>query len=151
MEVKVYIFTCIRFPTMERFEIINDREEKLAGVIETEHPKKKQPVVIFLNGFLDLLEVMFLAGGRRTPLHVFGRWGSWLLATGILLNLYMAVLWVIERRLRVRPLLLFGVILIILGVQFISIGLLAALIHAPGRRRTVYPVRSRIPDDSQAG
>jgi glycosyltransferase involved in cell wall biosynthesis len=105
----------------------------------------------FLNGFLDLLEVMFLAGGRRTPLHVFGRWGSWLLGTGVLVNLYMVAIWIIERRLRVRPLLLFGVILIILGVQFISIGLLAALIHAPGRRRTTYPIRARIPDDSQAG
>ena len=104
----------------------------------------------FLNGFLDLLEVMFLAGGRRTPLHVFGRWGAGLLGTGLLINLYMVVLWITERRLRVRPLLLFGVILVILGVQFISIGLLAALIHAPGRRRTTYPVRARIPDDSQA-
>ncbi len=103
----------------------------------------------FFNGFLDLLEVMFLAGGRRTPLHVFGRWGAWLLGSGILINLYMVALWITERRLRVRPLLLFGVILVILGVQFISIGLLAALIHAPGRRRTTYPVRSRIPEDSQ--
>jgi glycosyltransferase involved in cell wall biosynthesis len=101
----------------------------------------------FINGFLDLLEVMFLAGGRRTPLHVFGRWGAGLLSAGILVNLYMVALWIIERRLRVRPLLLFGVILVILGVQFISIGLLAALIHAPGRRRTVYPVRARIPED----
>jgi glycosyltransferase involved in cell wall biosynthesis len=104
----------------------------------------------FLNGFLDLLEVMFLAGGRRTPLHVFGRWGAGLLGAGLLINLYMIALWVMERRLRVRPLLLFGVILVILGVQFISIGLLAALIHAPGRRRTTYPVRARVPEDGRS-
>ena len=99
----------------------------------------------FLNGFLDLLEVMFLAGGKRTPLHVFGRWGTILLVAGFLLNLYFAVVWVVERHLRVRPLLLFAVILVILGIQFISIGLLAALIHAPQSRGRVYPVRLRAP------
>jgi glycosyltransferase involved in cell wall biosynthesis len=104
----------------------------------------------FIRGFLDLLEVAFLAGGKRTPLHVFGTWGLGLFGAGMLINVYMAAIWIMERRLRVRPLLLFAVILVILGVQFISIGLLAALIHAPGRRRTTYPVRSRIPDDSRA-
>jgi glycosyltransferase involved in cell wall biosynthesis len=104
----------------------------------------------FLNGFLDLLEVMFLAGGRRTPLHLFGRWGSVLLAAGAGLNLYMLVVWIHEGHLRVRPLLLFGVILIILGIQFISIGLLAALIHAPASRRRSYPVRDRLPRDPEA-
>ena len=99
----------------------------------------------FLNGFLDLLEVMFLTGGRRTPLHVFGRWGTLLLVAGIGLNLYFAAVWAVEGHLRVRPLLLFAVILVILGIQFISIGLLAALIHAPQSRRRSYPVRLRLP------
>jgi glycosyltransferase involved in cell wall biosynthesis len=104
----------------------------------------------FVNGFLDLLEVTFLAGGRRTPLHVFGRWGTALLTVGLGLNVYMLALWIAEGRLRVRPLLLFGVILVILGVQFISIGLLAALLHAPRERRDGYPVRRRLPADAPA-
>lgn len=115
------------------------------------HGRSKFGPSRFINGFLDLLEVVFLAGGRRTPLHVFGRWGTALLTAGLGLNLYMAVLWVMEGRLRVRPLLLFGVILVILGVQFISIGLLAALIHAPRRRRTVCPVRVRLPEADPGG
>ncbi len=94
----------------------------------------------FVNGFLDLLEVVFLAQGRRTPLHVFGRIGTVCLGVGLGLNLYMAVIWILEGRLRVRPLLLFGVILVILGIQFISIGLLAALIHAPRSRQRTYPI-----------
>jgi glycosyltransferase involved in cell wall biosynthesis len=105
----------------------------------------------FLNGFLDLLEVMFLAGGRRTPLHVFGRWGTALLAAGLALNLYFAGVWALEGRLRVRPLLLFAVILVILGIQFISIGLLAALIHSPQTRRRTYPVSRRLPDAGTGG
>ena len=83
----------------------------------------------FVNGFLDLLLVMFLSGRHRSPLHVFGRLGVLFLTVGLgLINLYMAGIWIVEARLRVRPLLLFGVILVILGVQFISIGLLAEMI-----------------------
>ncbi len=40
----------------ERFEIMNEKEQLLRGVIETEHPRKRQPVVLFLNGFLDTME-----------------------------------------------------------------------------------------------
>jgi glycosyltransferase involved in cell wall biosynthesis len=101
----------------------------------------------FVNGFLDLLEVMFLAGGRRTPLHVFGRLGTGFLAVGCVLNAWFLVVWIVEGRLHVRPLLLFAVILVILGIQFISIGLLAALVHAPQSRRRTYPVRARLPED----
>ncbi|MBK8231815.1 MAG: glycosyltransferase family 2 protein [Candidatus Eisenbacteria bacterium] len=98
----------------------------------------------FVNGFLDLLEVMFLAGGRRTPLHVFGRWGVGLLTLGGGINLYMLVVWVAEGKLRVRPLLLFGVILVILGIQFISMGLLAELIFAPAMQKRNYPLKAQL-------
>ena len=99
----------------------------------------------FVNGFLDLLEVVFLAGGSRTPLHVFGRIGTACLFLGGAINLYMFVSWLDEGALRVRPLLLFGVILIILGIQFISIGLLAALMHAPASRERNYPLGRTVP------
>lgn len=98
----------------------------------------------FLNGFLDLLEVMFLAGSKRTPLHVFGRLGSLFLGAGLLLNVYLFAVWIAEHRLRVRPLLLFAVILVILGIQFISMGLLAELIHAREARERTYPLRRRL-------
>ena len=39
---------------------------------------------------------------------------------------------------------LFAVILIVLGIQFISIGLLAALIHAPASRKRTYPIETQI-------
>jgi len=40
----------------ERFEMLNEKEQSLAGVIETAHPRKKQPAIIFLNGFLDTMD-----------------------------------------------------------------------------------------------
>lgn len=40
----------------ERFQIVNEKDHALNGIIETAHPKKRQPAIIFLNGFLDTME-----------------------------------------------------------------------------------------------
>jgi glycosyltransferase involved in cell wall biosynthesis len=110
------------------------------------HGRSKFGSTRFANGFLDLLLVMFLSGRHRSPLHVFGRLGVLFLFVGGLINLYMAGIWIVESKLRVRPLLLFGVILIILGIQFISMGLLAEMIAGLERPREV-PIRRRLPEE----
>jgi glycosyltransferase involved in cell wall biosynthesis len=109
------------------------------------HGRSKFGSTRFANGFLDLLLVMFLSGRHRSPLHVFGRLGVLFLFVGGLINLYMAGIWIVESKLRVRPLLLFGVILVILGIQFISMGLLAEMIAGLERPREI-PIRRRIPE-----
>lgn len=139
--------------------VLAHREGYRVGEREVRHHPRRYGVskfggARFINGFLDLLEVMFLAGSGRTPLHLFGRIGTLCLLGGGGLLAYMFVVFLMEGALRVRPLLLFGVILIILGIQFISIGLLAELIHAPASRSRIYPLRVRVPEtgeDSAAG
>ncbi|MBM3316887.1 MAG: glycosyltransferase family 2 protein [Candidatus Eisenbacteria bacterium] len=111
------------------------------------HGRSKYGGARFLNGFLDLLTVTFLGSSQRKPLHVFGRIGAACLAAGMLINAYMAGVWIVERALRVRPLLIGGVILVILAVQFISMGLLAEMIASAQREQQVYPVRRRLPPD----
>jgi glycosyltransferase involved in cell wall biosynthesis len=103
----------------------------------------------FLNGFLDLLSVMFLEMSGRSPLHVFGRLGILLLAVGGAINLYFAWVWIRGEWLRVRPLLLFGVVLVILGIQFITMGLLAEMI-ASARARRDYPVKRKLTGEDDA-
>ena len=100
----------------------------------------------FINGFLDLMLVMFQSGRHRSPLHVFGRMGVFFLTVGLALNVYMASIWVIEHRLRVRPLLITGVILVIIGVQFISMGLLAEMIAGIQARREP-GIEKRLPEE----
>jgi glycosyltransferase involved in cell wall biosynthesis len=87
----------------------------------------------FINGILDLLTVMFLGTSRKNPLHVFGRLGIALLAAGLLICAYMFGVWLVESALRVRPLLIGGVIMVIMGIQFISIGLIAEIIVSNNR------------------
>ncbi len=110
------------------------------------HGRSKFGTDRFVNGFLDLLLVVFYSGRYRSPLHVFGRLGVAFLAVGLALNAYMAVIWVVEERLRVRPLLLFGVILVIIGIQFISMGLLAEMIAGVQPKRDL-PVQKRRPEE----
>jgi glycosyltransferase involved in cell wall biosynthesis len=87
----------------------------------------------FINGFLDLLTVYFLHARRTSPLHFFGRWGLGFLAAGGGISLYFLVWWLMGNGLRLRPILLLGLVFILVALQFISLGLIAELVVA-GRR-----------------
>jgi glycosyltransferase involved in cell wall biosynthesis len=114
------------------------------------HGASKYGGARFLNGILDLLTVVFLGSSQRNPLHVFGRIGAAFLAVGLGINLYMAGIWLVEGALRVRPMLIFGVILVILGIQFVSMGLLAEMIASASREGEIYPERRRLPERADA-
>jgi glycosyltransferase involved in cell wall biosynthesis len=118
-----------------------------AGEIPVVHHERKHGVTKFgasrfINGFLDLIAVMFLTSDK-SPLHFLGRVAMALLAVGVLINAYFGAIWLMGHGLRVRPLLLFGVVLIILAMQFISIGLLGEMVSSTTHRRE-YGVKRRL-------
>ena len=80
------------------------------------------------KGFFDLFTVLFLTKYLKRPLHVFGTIGGIVAFIGVLIGLYLAVLWVIEGGVGFRPLLMLSILMIILGIQFFSIGLLGELV-----------------------
>jgi glycosyltransferase involved in cell wall biosynthesis len=83
----------------------------------------------FVNGFLDLLTVVFTNKYIKRPLHFFGSLGILTSLAGFLITLYLAVLKFVEDKpLSDRPLFLVGIFLIIIGVQFLSLGLIAEMI-----------------------
>ena len=97
----------------------------------------------FVNGFLDLLSAAFLSTSALKPLHLFGRVGLLFLVVGVGLGLWFVAQWIGGDPIRVRPLMLFGAGLVLLGIQLILMGLLGEMIarlHAP---RADYPVRAR--------
>lgn len=77
-----------------------------------------------LRGFFDLLSVSFLTKYSRKPMHLFGLLGLLFSALGVLICGYLAVLWFSGEGIGTRPLLLLGVLLILVGAQSFSIGLL---------------------------
>lgn len=43
----------------EHFQVLNEKEELLDGVIETANTRKRQPLVVIMNGFLDTKDTVF--------------------------------------------------------------------------------------------
>ena len=82
-----------------------------------------------MKGFLDLLTVRFLTRFHQRPLHVLGGTGLVLLALGLAGMIYLAVLWVHGYRpIGNRPMLSYSIALLIVGVQLLSLGILAELV-----------------------
>src|SRR5690606_7038947 len=79
---------------------------------------------------------------RTRPLHFFGVPGMLLGAVGLGLLSYLSVLWFIGKPIGTRPLLTFGVLLTITGLQFLCFGLLGELlVRTTVAPREIYSVR----------
>lgn len=99
----------------------------------------------FLKGFLDLLTVMFTTRYIKRPLHFFGTVGALFALVGIATDMYLVVEWMLGRTaLSNRPLFLFGIALLIVGVQLISLGLLGEMIVKNGLEHQRYSIRERL-------
>ncbi len=104
------------------------------GEIDVEHRarkygKSKYGWERYLRGFFDLMTVKMVTQYVKSPLYLFGRIGLVSAMAGLLLSLYLAVLKIFYGYpLSNRPLLFLGMLLIITGLQFISLGLISELI-----------------------
>ncbi len=110
------------------------------------HPRKygrtKFGVSRFLYGFLDLLTVLFTTRYIRRPLHLFGIWGVLSLVAGIIIDGWLSFEWFMGwTSLSNRPLFMVGFLLIIVGVQFISIGLLGEMMSRHEKDEETYSIR----------
>ena len=102
-----------------------------------------------LRGFFDLLSVSFLTKYSRKPMHLFGLLGLLFTALGVLICSYLAVLWFSGEAIGARPLLLLGVLLILVGAQSFSIGLIGEFMAFQYQRKDTrerLPVRETIGD-----
>ncbi|MBK8879754.1 MAG: glycosyltransferase family 2 protein [Haliscomenobacter sp.] len=75
----------------------------------------------------DLLLMLFFKKYMQKPMHLFGNSGLFLLALGLVINLYLLVLKILGQDIWGRPLLLLGMILLLSGIQFITIGITAEI------------------------
>ncbi len=109
------------------------------------HPRKygksKFGASRFTAGFFDLLTVMFLSRYLRKPLHLFGILGILSFVGGFIIGAYLTVLRLTGHWISNRPILFLGILLMIMGVQFISIGLLGEMITASQTRKEAYVIR----------
>ncbi len=100
----------------------------------------------FLRGFFDLLTVLVITRYLQRPLHLFGGLGILLTLLGFSVNLYLTIGWLLGAWwLGDRPLLVLGVLLMIVGVQFVLFGLLAEIVTYSSRVDNEVLVRTRLP------
>jgi glycosyltransferase involved in cell wall biosynthesis len=100
------------------------------------HGKSRYGVERYLRGFLDFLTVWFMGRYRHRPLHLFGGLGVAMGAIGTILLAYLTVLKLSGEPIGHRPLLTLGVLLVVVGLQFFSLGLLSELITSHHAERT---------------
>jgi glycosyltransferase involved in cell wall biosynthesis len=92
------------------------------------HGRSKFGRARFWRGFFDLLTVKFLTTYTSRPFHLFGGLGAALTAIGAALLAWMFVVRLSGGGIGERPALLAGVLFALVGVQLMSLGLIAELI-----------------------
>ena len=109
-------------------EIVVDHRSRQFG-------KSKYGIERYLRGFLDLTTVKLLTHYARSPLYLFGNMGALISLVGVLIALYLSVLKIFfYQSLSNRPLLFLAVLLIMVGLQLFSVGLLSELMVNQNRR-----------------
>ncbi len=106
------------------YKIAEGKVEQLPGKFEQSlYPKN------YIRRTLDLLSVLFLSKYSKKPLHFLGFLGALLTLVGAAINLYLFIYRILGfGGIAGKPMLLLGAILFIIGIQMISIGLLAEII-----------------------
>jgi len=85
----------------------------------------------FLRGFIDLLTVITITRYSRTPGHFFGMIGIVLLSLGMITLSYLSGLKLFTgAQIGGRPMLLFGGLAVVVGVQIMLFGLLSEMINS---------------------
>jgi len=121
---------------------------KVGEIVVQHHARKfgisKFGIRRFLSGFFDLMTVLFITRYRQKPLHLFGFLGlvSSIIGFGILT--YLSILWFQGYGIGHRPLLFLGVLLVIVGSQSFSLGLIGEMITNTRDNTIKYAVREEI-------
>jgi hypothetical protein len=113
-------------------------------------PKVYRPG-IYLRRMLDVATMIFLFKFTEKPLRFFGLVGLGMAALGALITLYLGLYRLLGMGpLANRPLLVLGTLLLVLGVQALSIGLLGELVIFAGSRRGDEPLAEEVTDGPPA-
>jgi glycosyltransferase involved in cell wall biosynthesis len=86
----------------------------------------------------DIFTMMFLAKYSSRPLHFFGSIGFVMLLVGFLILSYLTIVWFTGESIGNRPLLLFGILFVLSGLQIFMTGFLAELFISLSSKRSMH-------------
>ncbi|WP_412069288.1 glycosyltransferase family 2 protein [Rubrivirga sp. IMCC43871] len=134
--VRVYGELHRYIPLLAKWEGYTKIEEQVVNHRPRLHGTTKFGFERYLRGFLDLITVLFLTRFVRRPMTFFGGLGTLGFLAGFAVLAYLTVeKLVFGQAIGDRPLLLFGVMLILLGAQSFLAGLLGEMIVRPEMER----------------
>ncbi|MEX0647953.1 MAG: glycosyltransferase family 2 protein [Balneolaceae bacterium] len=117
-------------PLLAKWQGFNKIAEKEVKHHPRKYGKTKFGISRFLNGFLDLITLLFVKRYMQRPMHFFGSLGIIFLILGSGVNVYLVYLKLfLGEAIGNRPLLFLGVLLVVVGVQFFSIGFLGEMLN----------------------
>ena len=118
------------------------------------HGKSKYSIFRFTKVVLDMLTVKFLLSYSTRPLQIFGLIGLGSASVGIVISIWLSIKRLFfGQSLANRPLLLLGVILIVIGFQFVMLGLLAEIMvrtYHESSGKTIYVIREVIDSETES-
>jgi glycosyltransferase involved in cell wall biosynthesis len=119
---------------------VNDRPRR--------HGKSKYGIFRTFKVFLDLIAVSFFLSYFNRPLYVFGGLGFAIGGIGSLFLLYLSyVKLFLGQDIGNRPLLMLGILMVVLGVQMVTTGLVADMVmrtYHESQKKPIYHVRERL-------
>lgn len=89
------------------------------------HGESKYGLSRTIKVIADLILLMFQKRYQQRPMHFFGGWGILIAGAGMLINIYLLVLKILGEDIWGKPLLLLGILLILVGLQMVTIGIIA--------------------------
>lgn len=137
-------------PVLAKWAGFNKIGEKVVQHQERKYGVTKFGIERFINGFLDLLTVMFISKFGKKPMHLFGLVGVIFFSVGFGIAAYLAyakLMWQ-AYNMTDRPLFYFCILAMIIGVQLFMTGFLAELIARSNSERNHYIIEDRLNQDS---
>tara|TARA_Y100000816_G_scaffold275971_1_gene244687 strand:+ start:1403 stop:2326 length:924 start_codon:yes stop_codon:yes gene_type:complete len=114
--------------------LAGQKKFKVSEIVVNHRPRKHGETKYggrrFFHGFFDLISVLFLSKYIQSPLYFFGQLGLFAFTAGFIIEGYVLYLKYIEGEPFAKhfALLILGVLLIVIGIQFFSIGLIGEMI-----------------------
>ena len=109
------------------------------------HGKSKYGLQRTFKVISDLMLMMFFKKYQQKPMHLFGTLGFFATILGILINIYLLILKILGQDIWGKPLLILGVILLLGGIQFVTIGIILEFLmrtYYESQQKKPYKVRS---------
>jgi len=103
---------------------------------ERQFGKSKFGFERYLRGFFDAISAVFLLKYCDKPMYFFGKAGMALFSVGFLICMYLTCIWFGGESIGHRPLLILGVLFVLVGVQLLSLGLIANIIVDNAERKS---------------